>query len=140
MPDLYRTADVFVLCSLKEMMPIALLEATASGLPCLVNRHPVVEWMVGPGGRAIDMAAPGALAAELADLVDHPGKRRTLGRHARSHCEQNFSRDKVVSQIMEYYRFVLADAASHAPDRPLAPGNWVAPSHLTQLGGVGVYR
>jgi glycosyltransferase involved in cell wall biosynthesis len=50
MPDLYRCMDVFVLTSLFEMMPIALLEALASGLPCLVNRHPVLEWMVGTGG------------------------------------------------------------------------------------------
>jgi glycosyltransferase involved in cell wall biosynthesis len=47
MPDVYRAMDVFVLPSLFEMMPIALLEAMASGLPCLVNRHPVLEWMVG---------------------------------------------------------------------------------------------
>ena len=50
MPDLYRAMDVFVLASLFEMMPIALLEALASGLPCLVNQHPVLEWMVGAGG------------------------------------------------------------------------------------------
>ena len=32
MADLYRAADLFVLCSLKEMMPIALIEAGASRL------------------------------------------------------------------------------------------------------------
>jgi len=51
-----------LLCSLKEMMPIALLEAIASGLPCIVNRHPVLEWITGPGGEAIDMTQTGALA------------------------------------------------------------------------------
>ncbi len=50
MPDLYRAMDVFVLPSLFEMMPIALLEALASGVPCVVNHHPVLEWMVGSGG------------------------------------------------------------------------------------------
>lgn len=47
MPDLLRSMDVFVLASLFEMMPIALLEALASGLPCVVNQHPVLEWMTG---------------------------------------------------------------------------------------------
>ena len=50
MSDVYRAMDVFVLPSLFEMMPIALLEAMASGLPCLVNRHPVLEWMIGTAG------------------------------------------------------------------------------------------
>ena len=107
MPDLYRTADAFVLASLKEMMPIALLEAIASGLPCLVNRHPVVEWMAGPGGRAVDMAAPGALAAAMAELLGDASDRARLGSLARAHCGENFGRDRVVEQILDYYRFVL---------------------------------
>jgi glycosyltransferase involved in cell wall biosynthesis len=54
MPDLYRAMDIFVLPSLFEMMPIAVLEALASGVPCIVNRHPVLEWMVGVEGQAKD--------------------------------------------------------------------------------------
>src|SRR5262249_37062321 len=72
--ELYRLASVFVLCSLKEMMPIALLEATACGLPCLVNRHPVMEWMIGGGGSAIDMAAPRALTAALECILSDEDK------------------------------------------------------------------
>jgi glycosyltransferase involved in cell wall biosynthesis len=107
MPELYRVADAFALCSLKEMMPIALLEATASGLPCLVNCHPVVEWMIGPGGAAIDMATPGALAAELGRVLADAGARDRLGRAARQHCLSHFSRDRVVDQILNYYELVL---------------------------------
>lgn len=47
MPDLYRCMDVFTLTSLFEMMPIALLEALASGLPVITNAHPVMMWMTG---------------------------------------------------------------------------------------------
>lgn len=107
MADLYRTADAFALCSLKEMMPIALLEATSSGLPCLVNRHPVVEWMVGPGGAAIAMDRPGALAERLAEWLTTPETIATLGGRAREHCLANFSQDRVVDQMLEYYRFVM---------------------------------
>jgi 1,2-diacylglycerol 3-alpha-glucosyltransferase len=112
MPELYRMANAFVLCSLKEMMPIALLEASASGLPCLVNRHPVMEWMVGSGGEAIDMEARGTLAGALGNLLGDEGRRRTLSNLAREHCVENFGQDRVVDQILKYYRFVL----SH--DRP----------------------
>jgi glycosyltransferase involved in cell wall biosynthesis len=108
MPELYRAADVFALCSLFEMMPIALIEATASGLPCVVNRHPVVEWMTGPGGVRVDMAAPGDLAAALVGLLADPARRGEMGRAARAHCLANFSRDAVVDQILAYYQQVTA--------------------------------
>lgn len=103
MPELYRAADVFVLCSLKEMMPIALLEAAASGLPCLVHSHPVLSWMIGSGGRAIDMTAQGALAGSLGLLLKDRSACGAAGREARSYCVQNFSRDRVVDQILDYY-------------------------------------
>ena len=51
MPDLYRTLDVFVLSSVFEMMPIAVLESLASGIPVVANRIPQLEWMVGEGVR-----------------------------------------------------------------------------------------
>ncbi|MEX2175668.1 MAG: glycosyltransferase family 4 protein [Pirellulaceae bacterium] len=107
MPDLYRAADLFVLGSLKEMMPIALLEGAASGLPCLVHEHPVMAWMVGPGGKTIDMAASGALACELEQMAGCEGERRNLGSLAQQHCLQNFSREAVVDQILDYYGRVM---------------------------------
>ncbi|QEG02195.1 D-inositol 3-phosphate glycosyltransferase [Stieleria maiorica] len=106
MADLYRAADVFSLGSLKEMMPIALLEATASGLPCLVHRHPVMQWMIGAGGRAIDLSLPGNLASAWAEWLTDPGESQRIGRAARQHCCDHFSTDVVVDQIMHYYRRV----------------------------------
>jgi len=109
MPELYRIADTFALCSLFEMMPISLIEATASGLPCAVNRHPIFEWMTGSGGVRIDMAAPGELAKTLAVLLDDAELREQLGAAAREHCSANFSRDAVVDQMLGYYRQVMGD-------------------------------
>ncbi len=110
--ELYRAADLFVLCSLREMMPVALLEATASGLPCLVNRHPSLQWIVGGGGESIDMASPGTLATALGRLAQDVGRCHQLGAEARRHCIQNFGCDRVIDQILEYYRFVLSDERS----------------------------
>ena len=106
MAELYRAANMFVLASLKEMMPIALLEATASGLPCLVNSHPVMEWMVGPGGRSRDLSREGALAGALIELALDAQLRSALGGLAREHCVANFGRDAVLDQILDYYRRV----------------------------------
>ena len=106
MADLYRAADAFALASLFEMMPIALIEAAASGLPCLVNRHPILDWMTGPGGVSLDMAAPGELAAALAGVLGDAPRRQALGAAARRHAVANFSADAVVPRILDYYRFV----------------------------------
>jgi glycosyltransferase involved in cell wall biosynthesis len=111
MAELYRAANVFTICSLKEMMPIALLEATASGLPCVVNRHPVMEWMIGPGGRLIDMSQPGILATTLAKTLGNPEERQALGAAAREHCLDNFAREPVLNQILKYYEQVTRAGA-----------------------------
>ncbi|HJZ90155.1 MAG TPA: glycosyltransferase family 4 protein [Gemmataceae bacterium] len=109
MPDLYRAADVFALASLKEMMPIAVLEATATGLPALVHRHPVLEWIIGPGGEAIDMSVAGALAGALGRYVTDRPNLRWTGMLGRDHCLRQFARDAVLDRILDYYQFVLAD-------------------------------
>jgi glycosyltransferase involved in cell wall biosynthesis len=111
MAELYRSADAFALCSLKEMMPIALLEAIASGLPCIVNRHPVLEWMSGAGGEAIDMAATGALAGAVDRLLSERSRRHAMAEGGRAHCEANFSVERVVNDICDYYRYVLGSTA-----------------------------
>jgi D-inositol-3-phosphate glycosyltransferase len=111
MAELYRSADAFALCSLKEMMPIALLEAIASGLPCIVNRHPVLAWMSGPGGEAIDMAATGALAGAVDRLLSERSRRHAMAEGGRAHCEANFSVERVVNDICDYYRYVLGSTA-----------------------------
>lgn len=108
MPELYRAADLFTLCSRFEMMPIALIEAAASGLPCVVHDHPIMEWMTGPGGVRLDMAAPGQLASELAELLRAPDHRARLGAAARDHCVRHFSKDVVVDQLVSYYHQTMA--------------------------------
>jgi glycosyltransferase involved in cell wall biosynthesis len=107
MPEIYAASDMFTLCSLQEMMPIALLEAMASALPCITHDYPVAEWMTGPGGRKVDMTVHGALAAAWAELVEHEEDRRRIGKAARQFCEQNFGKQQVVDRILEYYDFVL---------------------------------
>jgi glycosyltransferase involved in cell wall biosynthesis len=108
MPDLYRTANIFTMCSLKEMMPIALLEATASGLPCVVNTHPVMQWMIGPGGKAIDMSQAGNLAATMAEMLRDAATRRAMGTAARQHCLANFAKEPVLEQILTYYEQITS--------------------------------
>lgn len=108
MPDLYRAADVFVLCSLKEMLANATLEALASGLPCLMHREPVAQWALGGGGETVDMQAPGLLASAL-ERYRHPPARAAVSQRARRQAEQQFATDVVMAQQMAMYEEVLHD-------------------------------
>ena len=121
MAALYRAADLFVLASLREMMPIALLEATASGLPCIVNDHASLDWIVGKGGRGIDMAADGALAQEICALAANTEIRAALSDHARQHCLSHFRRDIIVNQILSFYRRVLGEESPNCIDAAPSP-------------------
>jgi glycosyltransferase involved in cell wall biosynthesis len=114
MPELYGAVDLFVLCSLREMFGIVLIEAMASGLPCLVNKDPVIESVVGPGGTAIAMSEAGALTAALASHLANPDKIRKDGRRAREHCVAHFGEGRVVDQILEYYQFVIGGQRTSA--------------------------
>jgi glycosyltransferase involved in cell wall biosynthesis len=114
MPDLHRAADLFVMTSLREMMPIALIEATASGLPCLVHDHPVLNWIIGPGGRRVDMSAPGALAATLVELLPDAVGRQDLARAGRERAVCLFGREQVIEQVLEYYATCVANRRRRA--------------------------
>jgi glycosyltransferase involved in cell wall biosynthesis len=103
---LYQAADIFALASLHEMMPIALLEALASGLPASCNETPTLCWMVGPAGHLNDIQDPGGLVRQWLPLLD-PAVRADLSRKARAYVEATFSESKVLEQIHAMYRAVL---------------------------------
>jgi len=99
MPDLYHVMDVFVLTSLFEMMPIALLEALASGLPCLVNRHPVLEWMVGVEERSV---GSGQCAVGKGQRVDKSASREAAKNAKGSNSSNIDEQDRQDGEFVDF--------------------------------------
>ena len=106
--SLYQAADVFVLSSLVEMFPVALLEAMSSGLPIVCNNTRVLVWMIGPAGLASNLEESGALTHALRTISAREDLSE-LGILARQRVTQLFSEDVVVHQIEQMYERVLAD-------------------------------
>ena len=91
--ELYRAADAFVLPSAGEGFPLSAQEAMASGLPVVLARDPAYEAALagaGPGARLVE-PEPGALAAEITDLLADAEARAAAGEDAVSHARAAFS-------------------------------------------------
>jgi 1,2-diacylglycerol 3-alpha-glucosyltransferase len=107
MPELYKAADIFVMCSLKEIFGTAFLEALASGIPAVGHKYPVTEWIIGPGGECVDMTKEDELSQILEKYMNDENYLRRKGQQAREWTVQEFSKSSVVDRIIEMYKRVL---------------------------------
>jgi glycosyltransferase involved in cell wall biosynthesis len=99
---------VFVLPSLSEGLPVALLEAMAWGRAIVATRMGGVPEVVDDGVEALlaDPGDPVALAAAVERLLGDPGERRRLGRAARERAA-SLNEVEVYGRLDALYREVL---------------------------------
>ncbi len=86
----YRAADMFVLPSLEEGLPLVLLQALASGLPCVATPETGAE-DIGAAVTLVPAVDTAALATALAGLAADRRLRAELGRAGRAAVEAGFS-------------------------------------------------
>ncbi|GAB3664711.1 glycosyltransferase [Halopiger thermotolerans] len=86
----YRRSDTFVLTSRRDALPLALLEATASGLAPIVPPVGSVPDVVtdGENGIVVDERTPAAFARAMARCLDEPDYRAALADAAPSVREE----------------------------------------------------
>ncbi len=91
--DLLAASDLFVLPSLWEGLPMALLEAMASGLPPVVSRVSGAAEVVvdGESGLLVPAADVERLCAAIGVLLEDPDRARRVGRAARERVERFYS-------------------------------------------------
>jgi glycosyltransferase involved in cell wall biosynthesis len=110
--DYFRAADVYALPSLREGLPIALLEAMACGLPCVASHLPgatdaIIEH--GTNGRLVPPGDAGALAAALAEVLSDPLEAARMGAAARRTVETRYTIERVAEMWLGAYDHVLAN-------------------------------
>jgi glycosyltransferase involved in cell wall biosynthesis len=91
-PALLARADSFVLPSVNENCPLALIEAMGAGLACVASGIGGVPELLGDGcGLLIPPGDAGALAVAMARLADDDGLAPALGRAAAATARTRFS-------------------------------------------------
>lgn len=105
MPVMLAAADVFVLPSYSEGLPLSLLEAFACGLPVVTTRCGGPEEVVDPTvGRLLEPRDAAGLQAVMAETLDsYAGFDRG---HIRRYAEERFDYRTVAGRIYEIYRRV----------------------------------
>ena len=103
------TAHLFVLPSLHESSPNALIEAMAVGLPCIASSVGGVLDLIDhqENGLLIPPRASGALAEAINDILTDQELAVYLGRNARRRIEEMFDNDRSIQQLEGVYQDCL---------------------------------
>lgn len=117
MPEFYRRLDIFILPSLSEQNPNALLEAMATGLPCVATDVGSVSELLSDGrcGVIVPNNDKEALANALEELINDLPLRMKLGAAARNRACSEFNIKRMINAYRELY-FNLASGVSQLND------------------------
>jgi glycosyltransferase involved in cell wall biosynthesis len=119
--DLLRGADVYLMPSHHEGMPLAVLEAMAEGLPVVGTRVGAVPELVGEDcGRLVPARSPERLAKAMAAYIDDEDTRRQAGRAAAALVRRRFGVARLRRDLLALYdALVAARKARGAVRQPL---------------------
>jgi glycosyltransferase involved in cell wall biosynthesis len=104
-PQILACLDVFVLASLYEGHPNAVLEALSMELPVVVTDIPPCRDVIVPGetGALVPPGAPVEMAAAIEALLGDEARRRRLGGNGRRAVIERFSLRKMVEEYQQLY-------------------------------------
>jgi len=116
-PGDYRAADIFITTSVSDGTPVSILEAMASGLPCIATAvGGIPEWVEdGVTGLLIRPHDPEAVADAILLLAADPDLRARMGAAARDIVLKNGQWNNLMAQAEKDY---LALIETYRQDKP----------------------
>lgn len=116
-PKILRTLDVFVLPSLREGLPLSIIEAMCSGLPVVAARVGGIPELFGDVemGMLVDPTDEVGLAEAMLALTRLPEQeRKRLGTNARRRAHDRFTASGMTSKYADIYAAAFAEAVRPA--------------------------
>jgi glycosyltransferase involved in cell wall biosynthesis len=109
-----RAADVFVLSSTSEGLPISMLEAMAAGLPAIVTDVGALPELVtlSGAGTIVPVRSVDGLARAIVDLANRRHELAVLGERASTCYRAHFTPDRMAGDYLTLYRACLRGGAT----------------------------
>ena len=116
---LLARADLFVLPSLHEGLPVSVLEAMAAGKPVVATAIGGTDEAVSDGetGLLVRPGDPGRLAAAIRVVLSDPALADRLGRAGRRRVRAEFSARKMGDEVAQLYESLLPEMRAGAGAR-----------------------
>jgi poly(glycerol-phosphate) alpha-glucosyltransferase len=102
-------ADVFVLPSYSEGLPVAVLEAMAAGLPVVITPGCNLPEVAEAGAGLIAQAEPSAMAEAMGVLLEKEELRKKMGNCARLLVEQKYTDRQIACRTLAVYENILTN-------------------------------
>jgi len=114
-PEILFSIDIFVLPSLREGLPLTILEAMACGKPVIAtNVGGIPEIVVdGVSGILVSPKDPEALFRAMDELLNDRAKLTKMGHHGERVCEESFSSNAMIEKIENLYDSLLSEKVKH---------------------------
>jgi glycosyltransferase involved in cell wall biosynthesis len=105
-PELLSSADFFVLPSLWEGLPLALLEAMSVGLPVIATQVEGVESIItaGKNGYLVPPKDVDALTSAMVKARENPGEAQRFGKSNREMIHQKFTIDRMCQSYQSIFQ------------------------------------
>jgi glycosyltransferase involved in cell wall biosynthesis len=109
-PDILAAADVFVLPSVYEGFPGAVIEAMALGLPVIASQLPTLREVVedGSSGLLVPARSPERFAEAIGRVLDDAGKNRRLGDRGRELFLTRLTAKQSHRRMIDLYESLVA--------------------------------
>jgi glycosyltransferase involved in cell wall biosynthesis len=103
--DALASADIFVLPSFAEGLPVVLMEAMASGKPVISSLVAGIPELVedGVNGYLVPPGDAETLAARIAELATDPGRRAEMGARGREKVSRDFDAGTEAARIARLF-------------------------------------
>lgn len=108
LPSILNEHELFILPSLYEGMPKALLEAMSCAMPCIGTDVQGINDLIDHGKNGyLCSTDPQAIRSAISDAFNDREKREAVGQNARDKVLRNFSIDKILEKEAGLYRELL---------------------------------